>query len=356
MGSGLEGVTVAETALVDIDGERGQLLIAGYPVEELAERCSFEDACALLWDGDLPDADRSTGLREELGRARVRAFAKLGRLGDALRAPTGIEALRAGLSHGWDMDGDPVAIVGAAAVIAAAWAVSRGGGAPVDPDPAAGHAADYLRMATGKDAAPARAAALDAYLVTVAEHGLNASTFAARIVASTASDDVSAVVAAIGALKGPLHGGAPGPVLEMLEAIGTPERARPWLEAELAAGRRIMGMGHRVYRTRDPRVAVLEGAIRTLGEAGVATERLALAGAAEREARALLRERHPDRPLEANVEFATAVLLDAVGLPAELFTATFAVSRVAGWLAHTQEQRAGGRLIRPTSTYVGPRR
>jgi citrate synthase len=142
----------------------------------------------------------------------------------------------------------------------------------------------------------------------------------------------------------------------MLDAIGTPERAHEWLEAELNAGRRIMGMGHRVYRTRDPRVAVLEGAIGRLREAGVATEKLALARAVEQAARALLKERHPDRALEANVEFATAVLLDAVGLPPALFTATFAVSRVAGWLAHTKEQRESGRLIRPTSTYVGPRR
>jgi citrate synthase len=190
--------------------------------------------------------------------------------------------------------------------------------------------------------------ALDQYLVTVSDHGMNASTFAARVVTSTASDPISAVTAAIGALKGPLHGGAPGPVLDMLDAIGEPGNAEPWLEGELAAGRRIMGMGHRVYRVRDPRAAVLEEAVRPL-----ASPRLALARGVERAAAKILHERKPDRTLAANVEFYTAVLLDAVGLPREQFSATFAVSRIAGWSAHVLEQRRTGRLIRPASHYTG---
>jgi citrate synthase len=209
-------------------------------------------------------------------------------------------------------------------------------------------------MLHGEPRDAARVAALDTYLVTVADHGMNASAFTARVIASTRSDLVSCVVGAIGALKGPLHGGAPGPVLSMLDAIGAPERATAWLEGELAEGRRVMGMGHRIYRVRDPRAAVLERAIAALEAGGVSSGRLPLARSVERAAEGVLRRKHPDRPLHANVEFYTAVLLDALGLPRELFSATFAVARAAGWCAHVFEQRAAGRLIRPSSRYVGP--
>jgi citrate synthase len=209
-------------------------------------------------------------------------------------------------------------------------------------------------MVRGEPGPSAAVRGLDAYLVTVADHGMNASTFTARVVASTGSDTVSAVVAAIGALKGPLHGGAPGPVLDMLDGVGDPSRAAGWIEAELAAGRRVMGMGHRIYRVRDPRAAVLEQAAGMLERAGVSTRKLELARAVERAAEAALAARHPDRPLKANVEFYTAVLLDAVGLSRTLFTPAFAVGRVAGWCAHVAEQRRVGRLVRPASRYVGP--
>jgi citrate synthase len=210
-------------------------------------------------------------------------------------------------------------------------------------------------MLSGAAPPPERVAGLDAYLCCVVDHGMNASTFVARVVASTGSDMVSAVVAAIGALKGPLHGGAPGPVLDMLDAIGEPDAARPWLEAEITAGRRIMGMGHRVYRVRDPRAAALERAASELERSGGATHRLLMARAVEREAERLLSERHPERNLRANVEFYTAVLLEAVGMPRTLFSPTFAASRVAGWCAHVEEQRRVGRLVRPASKYVGPK-
>jgi citrate synthase len=183
---------------------------------------------------------------------------------------------------------------------------------------------------------------------------MNASTFAARVVASTGSDMISAIVAGVGALKGPLHGGAPGPVLDMLDAIGAPERADAWLRAELAAGRRIMGMGHRVYRVRDPRAAVLEQALRDLSGHAHALGRLDLARAIETSATSLLDARHPDRKLRANVEFFTAVLLEAVGIDRRSLTATFAVGRVVGWCGHVLEQQKRGRLIRPSSRYVGP--
>jgi citrate synthase len=209
-------------------------------------------------------------------------------------------------------------------------------------------------MVTGAPVAAARTAALDAYLVTVSDHGMNASTFAARVVASTGSDLISAVVAGIGALKGPLHGGAPGPVLDMLEAIGDASRAEAWLATELDAGRRLMGMGHRIYRVRDPRAAVLERALGELEAAGHRTPQLGLARAVERAAGTLLARKYPTRSLQANVEFYTAVVLDAVGLPRWLFSPAFAVGRVAGWCAHYEEQRERGRLIRPGSLYDGP--
>ncbi len=359
--SGLDGVVAADTALSHVDGALGRLVIAGHDVEALARAARLEDVATLLW-ATAGLAAPVTALAPALAAARVAAADRLDLLGDALAADDGMDALRAGVAHTpvtGDLATDAVLVTGAVAVIAAAWARRRAGLAPVAPEPALGHAADYLRMVTGAAPTPARARALDAYLVTVSDHGMNASTFAARVVASTGSDVVSAVVAAIGALKGPLHGGAPGPVLDMLDAIGAPAAAEAWLAAELAAGRRIMGMGHRVYRVRDPRAAVLERALAALapdcagpGDAG-AGGRLPLARAVEATAARLLRDRRPDRPLCANVEFYTAVLLDAVGLPRALFTPTFAVGRVVGWTAHVAEQVATGRLIRPASRYVG---
>jgi citrate synthase len=354
---GLEGVVVAETRLSHIDGEAGRLVVGGHDVEALAGTVPFESVCVLLWDGKLPGNVEQDELRTGLGQARLRAHRRLDRVGDALEAADPMEALRAAVAH-MRSSGDPsevrLDLTGAMAVFAAAWLRTSRGLPPVEPDPRRGHAADLLRMMFDSEPDPARVAALDTYLVTVADHGMNASTFTARVVASTDSDPVSVVVAALGALKGRLHGGAPGPVLEMLDALGEAEHARPWLEAELAAGRRIMGLGHRVYRVRDPRAAVLERAVTRLEESGVTSGRLGLAREVEGAAVEILRERKPDRPLEANVEFYTAVLLDALGLPSPLFTPVFAVSRVAGWLAHAEEQRAGGRLIRPRARYVGP--
>lgn len=375
--NGLEEVVAATTRLSDVDGEAGRLVIAGEPIEELAGRVTFEDAVHLLWRGREATPEDRTSLLSLLGEAREAAFERLGDLGDALALPDAMDALRAAAAHltvsesegarGGDGDGLPSAlrVIGALAVMAAAW--SRQGAPLVRPDPRATHAADYLHMVTGRAPAAHEVDALDAYLVTVIDHGMNASTFAARVVASTASDTVSAVVAAIGALKGKLHGGAPGPVLDMLDAIGSAENARGWLDRALARGERIMGMGHRVYRVRDPRAFVLERAVARLEAArgelratgsspeagpGDTGARLVLARAVEHEAEALLAVRYPERALRANVEFYTAVLLEAIGLPRTLFTPTFAVGRSAGWCAHIEEQRATGRLIRPRSRYV----
>jgi len=354
--SGLDDVVVACTALSHIDGARGDLIIRGYSIEALAVRATFEDVCALLWNGAWPSAGEVDGIRDALTNARLEAFEMLPSLGDALSAPDSMEALRAAIAHlrsGGSLT-DRVRMTGAVPVFAAAWARSHAGQPPIPPSPRLSHVADTLRMLSGVEAAPAFVRALDTYLCCVVDHGMNASTFTARVVASTGADSISAVVAALGALKGPLHGGAPGPVLDMLDAIGDGAHARRWLENELAAGRRIMGMGHRIYHVRDPRAAVLERATRVLETSGLPAPRLPLARAIEREAEQLLAERHPHRQLRANVEFYTAVLLDALGIPRSLFTPMFAASRVAGWCAHVDEQRAVGRLIRPASVYVGP--
>jgi citrate synthase len=357
--SGLDGVLVAETLLSEVDGEKGRLIIGGHDVETLALNAVFEDVCALLWKGGkLPtDAERES-MRKELAAARKAAFDRIAKIGDALDHEDGMDALRASVAHlsatDKDQTADFVRLTAAVAVFAAAWCRKAAGCAPIAPDLTLSHAADYYRMATGKAVDAARVRALDTYLVTVSDHGMNASTFTARVVASTASDSASSVTAAIGALKGPLHGGAPGPVLDMLDAIGKPENASKWLEAEVDAKRRIMGMGHRIYKVRDPRAAVLEKAIERMEKAGVKTDRLALARAVEKAAEEILRRKKPDHSLHANVEFYTAVVLDAAGLPRTLFSPTFGVGRVVGWCAHIAEHRAVGRLIRPASKYVGP--
>jgi citrate synthase len=354
--SGLDDVVVAATALSHVDGAGGTLIIHGYAIESIALRGTFEDVCALLWDGAWPAAGEVEAIRDALATARADAFESLPLLGDALSAPDSMEALRAAMAHLRSADplADRVRLTGAVPVFAAAWARRQIGQPPIPPQPRLSQAADTLRMLTGIEPAPAFVRGLDTYLCCVVDHGMNASTFTARVVASTGADAISAVVAALGALKGPLHGGAPGPVLDMLDAIGDGARARSWIEHELATGQRIMGMGHRIYRVRDPRAAVLEQATRALEASGVSAPRLALARAVEREAEHLLAERHPHRHLRANVEFYTAVLLDALGIPRTLFTPVFAASRVAGWCAHIDEQRTVGRLIRPASTYVGP--
>ncbi len=355
--SGLDGVVVADTALSDVDGEHGRLVIRGYPVEALGERATFEEACALVWNGRWPSADERDAVRTALAEARAEAFAMLPSLGAALVTSDGMEALRSSVGHlrSSGSASDRVRLTGAIPVFAAAWARRQAEQAPVRPQPLLSHAADCLQMLSGGEPASACVRGLDAYWCCVVDHGMNASTFAARVVASTGSDLVSAVVAALGALKGPLHGGAPGPVLDMLDAIGSAPFARAWLEGELAARRRIMGMGHRLYQVRDPRAAVLERVAKALEASGVSADRLPLARTVEREAERLLAERHPGRHLRANVEFYTAVVLDAVGIPRTLFTPMFAASRVVGWCAHVDEQRAVGRLIRPASAYVGPR-
>lgn len=356
--SGLEGVVVADTRLSHVDGEQGELVIAGSRVEDLAlsEALSFEPVAARLLG--LGRAEACRDWRAELGGARVAAFARVPRLGSSLSLPDAMDSLIAATATG-AAGSDCTALLGALPVFVAAGARLRAGLPVIAPQQQRTHAEDFLNM-LGLPAHPARARALDAYWITVSDHGLNASTFTARVVASTGADVMPCIVAAIGALKGPLHGGAPGPVLDMLDATSNGD-PRAWLESEIAAGRRIMGMGHRIYRVRDPRAFVFERALarleqeeRAAGAASAIGARLAHARRVDHAAEALLSERHPDRPLRANVEFYTALLLEALGIPRTLFSATFAIGRAAGWLAHIEEQRRVGKLIRPAARYVGP--
>lgn len=355
---GLEGVVVSQTNLSWVDGEQGRLVIAGYDVQDLSATHTFEQAASVLFRAS---GAASTGeLNAQLAAARMRAFSRLPSLGDALEREDAMDALRASVAH-LPESATREDIIAAIAVFSAAHRRRRAGQAAICPPQAGGHAESLLVM-FGVPADAARVRALDTYLVTVMEHGFNASAFAARVVASTRSDLVSAVVAGIGALKGPLHGGAPGPVLDMLNAIGEPERADSYLEQELAQGRRIMGMGHRIYRQRDPRAQVLERALSELSTALSPSvqrddlriaKRLTLARAVESAAEQLLEARHPGRQLRANVEFYTAVLLSALELPSLSFSALFACARSAGWAAHVAEQRTRGRLIRPQANYIG---
>lgn len=354
--SGLDNIMFAETRLSLVDGEAGRLVVRGYDIEKLSGTLSFSEAFHLLWFGRRPTTEEHLALERKLGQMRVDVFPRIAALPSG--PEHGMDFLRYALAafetaedETWEQS---LRLCAATAVASAVWYRRQQEQNLLAPDAEATHGEDFLRMILGAKPDAARVRALESYLVTVMDHGMNASTFTARVVASTGSDLVSAVVAGIGALKGPLHGGAPGPVLDMLAAVVQPAQARAWLEAELLAGRRIMGMGHRIYRVRDPRAAVLEQAIDRLEKSGVQSPRLSLARAVEQAAASLLQERYPDRPLKANVEFYTAVLLDAIGLPADLFSSCFAIGRVAGWCAHVEEQRKFGRLVRPQSSYVGP--
>ena len=355
MSDGLEGVIAAETVLSEVDGQAGRLIIRGRSLDELAGRVRYEALVGLLFDGFFDNLPADLG--PALGQARVEVFKEVAALDSGLLDLAPVEAVRALTARLADGDDLAVALrlIAAPAVFTPAVVRGQAGEAPVAPDPALGHAADVLRMLRGEAPTTAEAEALDAYLVTVSDHGLNASTFAARVVASTRAGLTSAVLAGISALKGPLHGGAPGPVIEMLDAIGEPANARAWLEAALDRGDRLMGFGHRVYRVRDPRADALKAAVRRFDLASSARPgRLALAEAVEAAALAILKARKPDRPLDTNVELYTALLLEALGLPPAAFTCVFAMGRSAGWIAHAREQLAGGRLIRPQSHYVGP--
>jgi len=356
--SGLDGVIAAETTLSDVDGEAGRLVIRGRSLDELVAHYRYEDVVTLLWTTLFPERESEGRLAEDLGAARVRVFEHVRTAGAQVLALPPADALRAlvaRLEDGTDI-ATALTLAAAPAVFTSAVIRAKRGLEAVPPDPGLSHAADMLRMLQGTVPDAVQAAALDRYLVSASDHGLNASTFAARVIASTHAGLTSAVVGALCALKGPLHGGAPGPVLDMLDAIGQPREALPWLATALARGQRLMGFGHRIYRVRDPRADAIKGGLENLARAGrLDAARLQLAEAVERAALELLSRHRPERPLQTNLEFYTALLLEAIGFPREAFTCVFAAGRAGGWIAHAREQMLRGRLIRPLSRYVGPR-
>lgn len=350
---GLDGVPAAETALSRVDGAKGELIIAGSRIDDLALHVSFEGLTARLWSAASGTSVTGAEVRAQLGEARARAFRRLPAILPATEGLPIVDGFRAAVAALRPEPGLPpeAVLVGAMPVIAAALVRCARGEAPVPPRPELGHAADTLHMLRGEPVSREEAAALDAYFVTVSDHGMNASTFTARVIASTQTDLFMAITGAYCALTGPLHGGAPEPVLEMLDAIGTPERIAHWIDDALSRGERLMGFGHRIYRVRDPRADVLKKAVQLLKSNQTD---LGFAAEVEAYARAALAKAKPGRPLDTNVEFYTAILLDALQVPRQAFTPIFASARAAGWTAHAREQQRTGRLLRPASIYTGP--
>jgi len=356
MANGLDDVVAAETVLSDVDGLGGRLTIRGHLLPELAGRWSHAQVVRLLLEDFFDDLPGDAELAAGIGQARAEVFELLLPALPLLASLDVYSAMRAGMALLPDGEtlADALLLIAAPAVLTPALLRLEHGEKPVAPDSRTDHAADMLRMLNGTVASPAMVKALDTYLVTVCDHGLNASTFATRVVASTQAGLASCVLAGLGALKGPLHGGAPGPVIEMLDAIEAHGDAAGWLRNEIARGRRIMGFGHRIYRVRDPRADVLKAVVRQLGGEGESGHRLAFAETVEQTALEVLRIAKPQRSLQTNVEFYTALVLEAAGFPPAAFSNVFAAGRVAGWIAHAREQQATGRLIRPQSRYVGP--
>ncbi len=357
---GLEGVVAAQTRLSSVDGEAGELVIAGFPLEEIAGKATFEEMLYLLWNDALPNTRELTEFRAALAARRPipKATMDLLRAAAAANVQT-MDALRMAAStlsiggEGNDAHDDALKLAAAFPTIVASYWRLLNNQVLVEPRTDLGHAANYLYMLTGKEPSAEFTRGMETYLNTVTDHGLNASTFTARVIISTGSDMISAIVGALGALKGPLHGGAPGPALDMVFEIETADNAEPYLRRKLENGERLMGFGHRVYKVRDPRADVLSVAAERLFRSDGDMELYNLVQAVEKKAIELLEEYKPGRRLQTNVEFYTALLLHGLGLPVDLFTPTFAVSRVGGWTAHGFEQQEANRIIRPQSVYTG---
>ncbi len=348
---GLEGVPAAETALGKVDGDAGRLLYRGYRIGDLVERGTYPAVANLLWTGEWdPGHHLPTAPAPAAVMTMLRSLPSSAKPMDALR--TAVSAWGATQELAWPPTAEQARALTAFSPSAlAAFARIRQGLDPVDPDPSLDLVPGFLYQLNGERADAGTIRALEAYFIVGAEHGLNASTFAARVITSTRSDLASAVAGAIGAMKGPLHGGAPSEVVEQIHQVGDVEHAEAWIRGALDRGERLMGFGHRVYRAYDPRAA----ALRTVAEAMEhKPDWLELAIAVEDVALRVLAERHPDRPLFTNVEFYAASVLQGVGLSPDLFPATFALARHAGWTAHAIEQAADNRLIRPEAIYTGP--
>ena len=353
---GLEGIVASQTAISMVDGQNGRLVYQGYVIADLAEEMSFEEVAFLLWEGRLPNRAELDALSIEL--ANHRTLTKAANIAlDALPADTDpMDVLRSvvsvqGVEHRLARPTIPLAIHATASfpTILAMFHRRQLGLEPIKPRAELGHAANYLYMMSGKESSPETVRALNTYLVLLADHGMNASTFTARVIASTESDLTSSLVGAIGALKGPAHGGAPSAVIEQLELIGAATDPETYMREMRKRKEKFMGFGHRVYRVYDPRAKILKEMCRRMNpkfyDLGVRVEEIALR---------ILHEEHPERPQSTNVEFYSAGVLQAIGLPTEYFTPTFATARVAGWSAHVLEQAANNRIIRPQSQYIGP--
>jgi len=354
---GLDDVVVGQSQVSWVGGTTGDLVYRGFDVRSLVPGIPYESIVHLLLYGDPPAVDPSPEVALAL-RANRSPPAAAERVVDALPSPLPpLEALRTILSSlGDGTYGYPPTreegfrLIAQTPVLLARFVRRSRGQSPVAPRPELSHAANYLWMLTGREPTPESVRALEGYLCLLADHGMNASTFALRVAISTQSDLISAATAALATLKGPLHGGAPSRVSEMLDAIGTPERAEEWVSERLARHELLFGFGHRAYKTEDPRGVVLHKIARSVADPA----RFELAESVERVALAALRRARPEARLFTNVEYYSAVVLEAVGLPREMFTPTFAVARTAGWTAHALEQAADNRLIRPDVEYVGP--
>ena len=363
---GLEGLIVAETAVGDVRGLEGFYHYRQYNAVELAEKRSLEDVWHLLFQGELPTAAQRRAFLQEIRplqaipEALKPMLAVIARSGthpgplDALRTALSAVAQALDMPASLDVDAarlrmDAVRVCAVVPTLIMALHRLRKGLEPVDPHPDLGYSANYLYMLTGEVPDPVYARAVEQYQISTIDHGFNASTFTARVVTSTGADLGSAVVAALGSLSGPLHGGAPSRALDMLDAIGTPDNAEGWIRHAVQSGARIMGFGHRVYKTDDPRSVMLRGVAERLGG-----DNVEFAKQVERTVVEVLAELKPGRNLYANVEFYAGVVMDRCGLPRELFTPTFASSRTIGWCANILEQAADNRIMRPSARYVGP--
>ncbi len=358
---GLKGLAIADTTIGGVRGDEGFYHYRQYDATRVAAGYPFEDVAHLLLVGSLPTRLENTRFRTQLAGARhlpdtvtalADGFAATG--SEPLTALRGLLAVAVKPTPTLDQS-EPerraaaIAAIGATPTILAAVHRRRHGMTSLAPDPAMAHAADYVRMVTGTTPSAEHARAVETYLSLAADHGFNASTFTGRVITSTGADVAGALVGAIAALSGPLHGGAPSRVLDMLDAIGDPANAAQWAHTELAAGRKLMGFGHAVYRAEDPRSRLLHETARTLG--GELVER------AERiEGRLLgvLQEWRPEATIVTNVEYYAAIVMHLAGIPQEMFTATFTVGRVVGWAAHILEQASNNKIMRPSANYVGP--
>lgn len=355
---GLEGIAVAESSISDVRGAVGQLIYRGHWVQELVGKHSFESVVYLLWHGHLPSPKEAAEFTHYLAAKRSLAPYQKQLIELLPNNLTPMEVLRTVLSsmhpegESYPPTKDQAAeLLAKAPTVIAHYNNFHNGKTSIDPDPSLEHAANYLYMLHHEKPTEAMTKALEAYLILSADHGTNASTFTARVVTSTNADITSAITAAIGALIGPLHGGAPSHVDDMLDEIGTSDNIEPWIRAKLEHDERLMGFGHRVYKTYDPRAA----ALRTIVKKYAAESHLfKLSLEVEKKAVKLLEEYKPGRRLYPNLEFWAAGVMRMVELPRTLYTPTFCIARIAGWAANIFEQAANNRLIRPSCLYVGP--